>query len=84
MVAGCAASPALNAWFDDDPPRRTVHRDVHLGVAADTGDGLFVPVLRDADAREPAELRAEVDRLRAGVAARSLAPGGARTGPRSR
>ena len=74
VVAGCAASPALNAWFDDDPPRRTVHRDVHLGIAADTGDGLFVPVLRDAGAREPAELRAEIDRLRAGVGARSLAP----------
>ena len=74
VVAGCAASPALNAWFDDDPPRRTAHRDVHLGIAADAGDGLFVPVLRDAGAREPAELRAEVDRLRAGVDARSLAP----------
>ena len=74
IVAGCAASPALNAWFDDDPPRRTLHRDVHLGIAADTGDGLFVPVLRDAGAREPAGLRAEIDRLRAGVAARSLAP----------
>ena len=74
VVAGCAASPALNAWFDDDPPRRTVHRDVHLGIAADTGDGLFVPVLRDAGAREPAELRAEIDRLRAGAADRSLSP----------
>ena len=74
IVAGCAASPALNAWFDDNPPRRTVHRDVHLGVAADTGDGLFVPVLRDAGAREPAALRVEVDRLRTGAAARSLAP----------
>ena len=74
VIAGCAASPSLNAWFEDDPPRRTVHRDVHLGVAADTGDGLFVPVLRDAGAREPAGLRAEVDRLRAGVGARSLAP----------
>ena len=74
VVAGCAASPALNAWFDDDPPRRTVHRDVHLGIAADAGDGLFVPVLRDAGAREPAELRAEIDRLRAGVGARSLSP----------
>ena len=73
VVAGCAASPALNAWFDDDPPRRTLHRDVHLGIAADAGDGLFVPVLRDAGAREPAELRAEVDRLRTGVGARSLA-----------
>ena len=74
IVAGCAASPALNAWFDDDPPRRTLHRDVHLGIAADTGDGLFVPVLRDAGAKEPTALRAEVDRLRAGVVARSLAP----------
>ena len=74
VVAGCAASPALNAWFEDDPPRRAVHRNVHLGIAADTGDGLFVPVLRDAGAREPAGLRAEVDRLRAGVLARSLAP----------
>ena len=74
VVAGCAASPALNAWFDDHPARRTLPRDVHLGIAADTEDGLFVPVLRDAGAQEPAALRAEVDRLRAGVVARSLAP----------
>ena len=74
VVAGCAASPALNAWFEEDPARRTLHREVHLGIAADTGDGLFVPVLRDAGAREPRALRAEVDRLRAGVVSRSLAP----------
>ena len=75
VVAGCAASPSLNAWFDDDAARRTLHRDVHVGIAADTGDGLFVPVLRDAGAQGPAALRAEVDRLRAGVVARSLVPG---------
>ena len=74
VVAGCGASPTLNAWLDDGAGRRTLHRDVHLGIAADTGDGLFVPVLRDAGAREPAALRAEVDRLRAGAVARSLAP----------
>ena len=74
VVAGCEASPALNAWFDDDPARRTLHQSIHLGIAADTGDGLFVPVLRDAGAHPPALLRATVDRLRAGVAARSLTP----------
>ena len=74
VVAGCAASPALNAWFEDDPPRRTLHDEVHLGIAADTGDGLFVPVLRDAGKRVPAALRSEIDRLRAGVVARSLPP----------
>ena len=40
----------------------------------DLGEGLFVPVARDAGAREPAALRAEVDRLRAVAAARSLTP----------
>ena len=74
VIAGCTASPALNAWFEDDPPRRTLHRDIHLGIAADTGDGLFVPVLRDAGGHGPGAVRAEIDRLRAGVAARSLAP----------
>ena len=75
VVAGCAASPSLNAWFDDDATRRILHRDAHVGIAVDTGDGLFVPVLRDAGAQRPAALRAEVDRLRAGAIARSLAPG---------
>ena len=74
VAAGCAASPALNAWLDEGATRRTLHGAVHLGIAADTGDGLFVPVLRDAGAKEPAALRTEVDRLRAGAAARSLAP----------
>ena len=74
VIAGCTASPALNAWFEDAPPRRTLHRDIHLGIAADTGDGLFVPVLRDAGGHGPGAMRAEIDRLRAGVDARSLAP----------
>ena len=74
VAAGCAASPALNAWIDEDATQRTLHGAVHLGIAADTGDGLFVPVLRDAGAKEPAALRTEVDRLRAGATARSLAP----------
>ena len=74
VVAGCAASPALNAWLEDDAGRRTLHDAVHVGIAADTGDGLFVPVLRDAGGKDPVALRAEVDRLRAGAAARSLDP----------
>ena len=74
VVAGCAASPALNAWLADGAERRTLHEAVHVGIAADTGDGLLVPVLRDAGAKDAASLRAEVDRLRAGAADRSLEP----------
>ena len=74
VVSGCAASPALNAWLEDGAGRRTLHDAVHVGIAADTGGGLFVPVLRDAGGKDPVALRAEVDRLRAGAAARSLDP----------
>ena len=74
IVSGCAASPALNAWLEDGALRRTLHDAVHVGIAADTRDGLFVPVLRDAGGKNPVALRAEVDRLRAGAAARSLDP----------
>jgi 2-oxoisovalerate dehydrogenase E2 component (dihydrolipoyl transacylase) len=53
---------------------RRLRKTIDLGIAMDTPDGLFVPVLRDAGSRSEAELRSEVDRLRAGVKARSLPP----------
>jgi len=40
---------ALNATIDDAQQEIVQHRSVHLGIAADTENGLMVPVLRDAD-----------------------------------
>jgi len=40
----------LNAHYDDAREVLTVFEDVHLGIAAHTGQGLIVPVLRNADA----------------------------------
>jgi pyruvate dehydrogenase E2 component (dihydrolipoamide acetyltransferase) len=74
IVRGCAAAPALNAWFDGHGMTRTLHAHVDLGIAMDTEDGLFVPVLRDVDARDERWLRAELDRLKAAVAARKVTP----------
>lgn len=39
----------LNATVDDKAEEITQHRSVHLGIATDTGSGLMVPVIRDAD-----------------------------------
>ena len=47
IVAGCAAEPALNAWYDSQQQGRRLHPKIDLGIAVDTEDGLFVPVLRD-------------------------------------
>jgi pyruvate dehydrogenase E2 component (dihydrolipoamide acetyltransferase) len=74
LVAACAAEPALNAWYDAQAVGRRVRKTIDLGIAVDTPDGLFVPVLRDAGNRSDTQLRSEVDRLRAGVKARSLSP----------
>jgi pyruvate dehydrogenase E2 component (dihydrolipoamide acetyltransferase) len=74
LTAACRAEPGLNAWYDAQAVGRRVRKTLDLGIAADTPDGLFVPVLRDAGNKSEAELRRELDRLIAGVKARSLPP----------
>jgi len=72
MVAGAAAAPALNAWFDSAAMRRRLHRQVDLGIAVETDDGLIVPVLRDIAGMEPTELRHGLDSLKARALGRKL------------
>ncbi len=74
LVAAARAEPALNAWFDGDNATRTLHNSVHIGIAIDSEEGLFVANLRDAQARDAASVRAEVSRLRTQVLARALSP----------
>jgi pyruvate dehydrogenase E2 component (dihydrolipoamide acetyltransferase) len=74
LLAGIAAEPALNGWFDGARGRK-LHKELHLGVAVDIADGLVVPVLRDAGALDPVPLRSELDRLIEGARRRTLAPG---------
>ena len=74
LAVACRAEPALNSWYDPQAVGRRLRKTIDLGIAMDTPDGLFVPVLRDAANRSDMQLRREVDRLRAGVKARSLLP----------
>jgi 2-oxoisovalerate dehydrogenase E2 component (dihydrolipoyl transacylase) len=73
VVRGCAVAPALNAWLDPAAETRVLHRQVDLGIALDTGEGLFTPVLRDAGRRSDDELRRMLETLKAEVAQRSVA-----------
>ncbi len=73
IVAAARAVPALNAWFDGDKLMRTLHRQVDIGLAVDTEDGLFVPALRNADMLDARGVREAVRRLRTQVEDRSIA-----------
>jgi 2-oxoisovalerate dehydrogenase E2 component (dihydrolipoyl transacylase) len=72
VAAGVAASPELNAWFDAAGERRVLHREIHLGIAVDTPDGLFVPVLNDIAGREAEDLRRGLAALKAAVRSRQI------------
>jgi len=72
LVRACKTVPALNAWFDGENLTRTLHPHVDIGIAVDTDDGLFVPVLRNADMLDAAGVRAAVNRLRAQTEDRSI------------
>ena len=74
IVAGCAEEPALNAWYDAQGQGRRLHAKVDLGIAVDTPDGLFVPVLRDVAKRAPADLRRGLERMKADIRARTIPP----------
>ena len=74
IAAGCKVEPSLNAWFDSHALGRRVLEKIHLGIAVDTEEGLFAPVLRDVAGRSARDLRDGLERLRRDVKARTIPP----------
>jgi pyruvate dehydrogenase E2 component (dihydrolipoamide acetyltransferase) len=74
LAVAAKAEPALNAWLNAKQGTLRRHSAVHVGVAIDSADGLFVASLKHCDSREGPQLRAELNRLREGVRNRSLPP----------
>jgi len=72
LAAGCRAEPALNAWYFGREQARRCHDVVDLGIAMDTEDGLFVPVLRNVGARSAEDLRRGLEAMKRDVRARSV------------
>ncbi len=66
--------PSLNAWYEHASLGRRVLDRIDLGIAVDTPDGLFVPVLRDAGNRDDADLRRGLDAMKADVRERRIPP----------
>ena len=74
ITVACKAEPSLNAWYDSHAVGRRVLEKVHLGIAVDTGEGLFVPVLRDVGNRTPENLRGGLNKIKQDVLARKIPP----------
>lgn len=64
-VAALAEFPTVNSSLSDDGESLIFKKYCHLGFAADTPQGLVVPVIRDADKKDVYELAAELGKLSA-------------------
>ena len=62
-VAALQAFPKVNASLSDDGENLVLKKYCHLGFAADTDQGLVVPVIRDADQKDVYELAKELGEL---------------------
>jgi len=74
IAFACAKEPALNVWFDGDKLSRRLLNFVDLGIAVDTEQGLFVPVLRQVQERSEDDLKAGLAALKDAVITRNIPP----------
>lgn len=74
LAVAAKTEPAMNAWLNAKEGTLRRHSAVHIGVAIDSADGLFVAALKHCDSRDGKTLRAELNRLRDGVRNRTLPP----------
>jgi len=72
IQAGCEAVPDMNSWYQHSTQSRLLLKQVDVGIAVDSPDGLFVPVMRDIAARNLEDLRQGLNQLKLAVQQRSI------------
>ena len=61
LISACKDFPMLNASIDSE---QIIHRkNFHIGFAADTPDGLLVPVIKNADQKTILQISQEIESL---------------------
>jgi pyruvate dehydrogenase E2 component (dihydrolipoamide acetyltransferase) len=74
MATACRVEPKLNAALDFSKLALRRNDRVDIGLAIDSPEGLFVPVLRDVGRTTPAAWRSQIEAIKAGVKNRTLTP----------
>ena len=79
VIKACVAAlkklPAFNSSLDEKGENLIVKQYYHIGFAADTPNGLVVPVIKDADKKGIAQLAQEMGELSAQAREGKLKPG---------
>ncbi|KAA3610590.1 MAG: 2-oxo acid dehydrogenase subunit E2 [Calditrichaeota bacterium] len=63
MAAALKKYPILNATFDRQKNETMLHKDINIGIAVDTDDGLMVPVIKKIQTKSIVEINEEMIEL---------------------
>ena len=74
VIHACKLAPILNSWFDEEAMSIQLFDDVHLGVAVNSDEGLFVPVIRAAQSLQEPRIRSILDKQIVEIRNRSIKP----------
>ncbi len=74
MVAGSQAEPALNGFYDAQTMIHQTEARVDVAMAVDSGDGLIVPVIRNAENLSLDGIREAVASVKQATLNRTVAP----------
>ena len=74
IITGCQEEPALNAHFDSKSCSQKLFNTINLGLALDTPQGLYVPVLKDIAMLNDSTLRSQIENFKSLAASQSFTP----------
>lgn len=74
LVASMHAYPMFNSSLDETGESLVMKKYFHLGIAADTPNGLVVPVIRDVDQKDVFELAEELGHISKKAREKGLTP----------
>ena len=72
ITAACQAEPMLNAYFDDNSLAFKLNSSVNVGLAVDTPQGLYVPVLHDVQDQSDEALRETINTYKTQASSHAL------------
>lgn len=74
IQAACAEAPELNSHFKINPYSLEIIKEINLGLAIDTPNGLFVPVIHQCEKLTDESLRKKIDELKEKARANHFSP----------
>lgn len=76
IIFAATKEPAINSWViqSNNNFKQKIFNEINLGIAVDSVDGLFVPVIKNVAVKTAKEIREELNLLLQMIKTRSLIP----------